>query len=311
MGGKQSRTGLGFQGNLANTLVGHNDVVLHCTFSPNGKLLATCSGDRTVMIWDLKSMKLKTQLKEHEDEVTATSFSNDSSLLISSSRDKRVILWDAKTWKHLQKARKHQASILHCAFSPEDKTVFATASSDKTVGLWKIDSEENAMARRELAGHKDVVFQVCFSPDNLFLASCSNDQSIIIWNRSSRKRVGKLRDPYSRVLTCQFSPDSTFIAAVVDGERVRIWNTLVGEVVNVLEGHHIEPIICCCFSPDGSFIVTGAGDKTYAVWDAKAVHAGPIYHARAHDSWVQSVAFSPDGKYLATTSSDKKVKLWI
>ena len=167
------------------------------------------------------------------------------------------------------------------------------------------------MERRELVGHKGIVFQVCFSPDKVLLASCSNDKTIIVWNRSSTKRVQKFKDPYSRVLTCQFSPDGTLIAGVVEGERVRIWNTITGDIVNVLEGHHIEPVLCCAFSPDGSLLATGAGDKTYALWSVTEVQALPVFHSKAHSSWVQTVAFSPDGRLLATGSNDKRVKLWV
>ena len=133
----------------------------------------------------------------------------------------------------------------------------------------------------------------------------------MLWNRNSGKQVGKLKDPYSRVLTCQFSPDGTLIAAVVEGERVRVWNVVLGEVVNVLEGHHIAPVVCCAFNPDGDIVATGAVDKTYALWQVRDVQPLPLYHAKAHTGGVQTVAFSPNGRYLATGSSDTTVRLWV
>lgn len=208
----------------------------------------------------------------------------------------------------LQKARKHKGAVLHCSFSPDDPLVFATASDDETASLWNVRGPR--MERKELVGHKGVVFQANFSPDKILLATCGNDRKILLWNRNSTKRVNRLKDPYSRVLSCQFSPDATLIAAIVDGERVRVWNVLRGEVVNVLEGHHIEPIVCCTFSPDGKTLVTGGGDKTYAMWSVTETQALPFYHSRAHDSWVQTVAFSPDNRYLATGSNDKLIKIW-
>ena len=220
-----------------------------------------------------------------------------------------MILWDSKTGQFLQKARRHQGGILHCDFSRDDNRMFATASEDKTVGIWEIQGPK--MQHREITGHKSVVFQVCFSSDGVTLASCSNDKTIMLWNRRTGKRLAKLKDQYSRVLTCKFSPDGTLIAAVVDGERVRIWNTMRGEVVNVLEGHHIFPILCCAFSPDGAIIATGSGDKTFALWKVSAVRKLPDYHAKAHESYIQSVAFSPDGHYLATASMDRNVNVWI
>lgn len=220
-----------------------------------------------------------------------------------------MILWDPRSGMFLQKARKHQAGILSCDFSPDDSHVFATGSEDKTVGVWEIQGPK--MMRTEITGHKSVVFQVCFSPDKITLASCSNDKTIMLWNRRTGKRLAKLKDQYSRVITCKFSPDGTYIAAVVDGERVRIWNTMRGDVVNVLEGHHTMPIVCCAYCPDGNTIATGSGDKTFALWEVGAVRKLPEYHAKAHESWIQSVAFSSDGYYLATASTDRTVKVWV
>ena len=228
---------------------------------------------------------------------------------ITAGKDGRVVLWDPVTGSVLQKAMKHMGGVLHCCFSLDNNSIFATASEDKMAGIWEIKGPR--MERKELAGHKDIVFQVCFSSDNVTLASCSKDQRIILWNRRTARRLSKLRDPYSRILTCQFSPDGTMIAAVVEGERVRIWNVIQGEVVNSLEGHHIEPITCCVFSPDGSIVATGSQDKTFALWGVDKHHALPEFHTKAHESGIQTVAFAPTGKMLATGSNDRTVNIWI
>lgn len=317
MGGKQSKgkgtaTKTSHKGALVTTLYGHKDAVMCCAFSPDGKYLATSSADRSVVIWDASSFKKRHRLENehsHTDTVTAVCFSPDSSLLISAGKDCRVVLWDPRSGMFLQKARRHQAGILHCDFSRDDNRMFATASEDKTVGIWEIQGPR--MNRTEITGHKSVVFQVCFSSDNVTLASCSNDRTIMLWNRRTGKRLAKFKDLYSRVMTCKFSPDGTLLAAVVEGERVRIWNAMRGDVVNVLEGHHTQPILSCTFSPDGNIIATGSGDKTFALWKASAVRKLPDYHAKAHESWIQSVAFSPDGHYLATASSDRTVHVWV
>lgn len=304
-GGSKERT---FKGELCKTLVGHKDTVTCCAFSPDDRFLATCSSDRSIIVWDTSSFRARTKLSGHTGEVMAVSFSSDSSSLISCGRDTRVIVWNPRTGNMLQKAKKHGGAVLHCSFSLDNPLLFATASDDQTAGLWNIRDERLEM--RPLMGHKGIVFQANFSPDKIMLATCGNDRKILLWNRSSGKRVSKLKDPYSRVLSCKFSPDGTLIAAIVDGERVRIWSTVQGEIVNVLEGHHIEPIVCCTFSSDGRTIVTGAGDKTFAIWEARETQAAPVYHAKAHDNWVQSVCFSANMKYLATASSDKLVKIW-
>jgi len=230
-------------------------------------------------------------------------------IFITASKDGSVVLWDSKTGQLLQKSRKHLLGVTSCAYSQDNSRLFATGSEDKIVGIWSI--QERKLKWLEVKGHKSVVFQVCFSPDNITLASCSNDKTIMLWNRRTGKRLAKLKDGYSRVLTCQFSPDGTLIAAVVDGERVRIWDTMRGVVVNVLEGHHILPITCCSFSPDGSTIATVSEDKTMALWNTQDIRKLPDYHCKAHDARIYWVCFSPDGHYLATGSADKNVCIWI
>lgn len=297
-----------FEGKCSSTLTEHKDAVRCLTFSSDKKLLASGSGDGEIIVWNLKSLKPRCRIHKHDGEVTGLSFSPDSSMLLSSGRDKRVVLMDGKTGETLQKARGHDGPITHCAFSPDDNRLFATASEDKTVGLWQI--REERMEKKELRRHSDVVFQVCFSPDRVILASCANDRRILLWNRNSGKIVGKMRDGISRVLTCQFSSDGLLIAAVLDGQRVRIWNSVTMTVVNVLEGHHTQPIVCCAYAPDGATLATGSGDRTYALWNTREANPAPLYHSKAHDSWVQCVAFSPDGRTLATGSDDQQIHLW-
>ena len=90
MGGKSSKKGVAtkttYKGALAASVLGHKDVVLCCKFSPDGRLLATSSADRSVMVWDVPSFKRRHRLENehsHTEAVTGVSFSQDSTLLIS------------------------------------------------------------------------------------------------------------------------------------------------------------------------------------------------------------------------------------
>lgn len=316
MGGKSSKgkprliEGV-HQGVLHTTLEDHTDIVLYCCYSPDGKYLATCSADTTVVVWDARKMTRLRRLKDHghRKEATAVCFSPNSSLLLSCGRDSKICLWDVKTGERKYANRLLRGPFMHCAFAPDTNNLWATASEERCACLWEVQGTR--VSKQLLEGHKDLVYQVCFSTDKILLASCSNDQTVRLWNRSSGRLVRKLKDRYSRILTCQFSPDGLLIAAVVDGERVRIWSVTSGEIVNVFEGHHIEPVLCCAFSPDGKFLATGSVDKTYALWDMHQLHGLPTLHKKAHASGVQTIAYSPCGNYIATGSNDRKVNVWV
>ncbi|MBT6154080.1 MAG: protein kinase [Planctomycetaceae bacterium] len=72
----------------------YNGSVSSITFSPNGKLLATTSDDRTIKLWDLSTGREVETLAAHTAAVNCAAFSPDGKLLASGSADRRIILWD-------------------------------------------------------------------------------------------------------------------------------------------------------------------------------------------------------------------------
>ena len=44
---------------------GHSDAVTSISFSPDGKHLASCSYDKTIIIWDVYENKILKRIKDH------------------------------------------------------------------------------------------------------------------------------------------------------------------------------------------------------------------------------------------------------
>jgi WD40 repeat protein len=112
---------------------GHEKLVYSAAFSPDSRLLATCSSDRTVRLWQVPSGACR--VLGHTDEVFAAAFHPGGTRLATGARDGAVWLWDLKRGEDLARLPGHITYARSLAFSP-DGMALASGSGDFTVRLW-------------------------------------------------------------------------------------------------------------------------------------------------------------------------------
>ena len=76
----------------------------------------------------------------------------------------------------------HNDPVVRVAFSPDSRRL-ATASLDRTVRIWDIETHEQLAV---LAGHEEAVWSVAFSPDGRNVVTASPDMTARIWDAEPR-----------------------------------------------------------------------------------------------------------------------------
>uniref|UniRef100_A0A8C8H9B1 Notchless protein homolog 1 n=1 Tax=Oncorhynchus tshawytscha TaxID=74940 RepID=A0A8C8H9B1_ONCTS len=117
-------------------LTGHSALINEVLFSPDTRLLASASFDKSIKIWDGRTGKYLQSLRGHVAAVYQVAWSADSRLMVSGSSDSTLKVWDIKTGKLHTDLPGHADEVFAVDWSPDGQRV-VSGGKDKCLRIWR------------------------------------------------------------------------------------------------------------------------------------------------------------------------------
>lgn len=288
-------------------LAGHSDRVRDIDVSPDGKRIASASGDSTAKIWDTATGENLLTLTGHESYVEVVKFSPGGHHVATASRDRTIKLWNIEG---------HSTAVMSIAFSPDGKTL-ATGSSDRTAKLWDLSSGAPRL-RHTLRGHTDQVYHLAFNPAGSLLATAGFDNHVTLWNVDSGRAVVTLKNHEDQLRGVGFSADGKFLASAGADGAIWLYDLGSPDIQNTaLPMHHnnekpTTQASALVFHPQRGQWATGGWDGKLQLWDVSGKNTGTIDlpgEKSENAKRITDIAFSPDEKVIAALAR-RFVYLW-
>ncbi|ELU41535.1 coatomer subunit alpha [Rhizoctonia solani AG-1 IA] len=175
---------------------------------------------------------------------------------------------------------------------------------------------------------------------NTLKISASDDQTIRIWNSTSRNCIAILTGHSHYIMSAQFHPKDDLVVSASMDQTVRVWDIsglrktggtpathaaaqaagsmgttgfdafdTFSTVKYVLEGHD-RGVNYAAFHPTLPLIVSAADDRQIKLWRMSETKAWEVDTCRGHFNNVASALFHPRHELILSVGEDKTIRVW-
>lgn len=307
----------------SSEIEGHTEAILTVQFSPEGRYLASGSGDTTIRLWDLTTESPQFTLEGHMDHILAIAWSPDSKKIATGCKRGQLRLWSPSSGKQIGKPLVgHKQWITGIAWEPlhidGSARRFCSSSKDTNVIIWDSISLVKLVT---LSNHQASVSCVVWGGQV--------DQSTVIRDIIINVYVKGLiyTGSHDRIISV-WRPDGTYCRALKGHAH---WiNSLTVNTAYVTRTGAFQPenaqqsnqmptdpnelkekalkIYNKTIKSLGGYelLCSASDDHTLFLWKPES-EKKPISRLTGHQATINDVRFSPDARYIASASFDKSV----
>ena len=279
-------------------------------FSPDGKWLASPSGDR-VLLWSIPDLNADQLYTGDNVERIAFRPNVDRLTLAAGGTKGDIRLWDLVSKTELLSlpvGNEGETQLYSLVFSP-DGGILASGWLSKKIVVWNLDRPE---LPRTLAGHSSPVFALAFSADGRSLVSGGTDRTIQRWDLSSPTNKPESLSGYAQEIHSIAVSRKNEVFAGTGKGTIAVWDLKakdprLAERINLplTQGESVRCV--SLVGEDGKVMAFGTSGGRIFLWNPARQELSESSSPNAKP--VLCIASSPDGRTFAS-GSDEGITFW-
>ncbi|KYQ50778.1 POC1 centriolar protein like protein A [Trachymyrmex zeteki] len=323
----------------------HKAGIFDVCYSPDGELIASASGDRSIRVRSSEARHYFAEFRAHGFAVRSVQFNPSGDKFVSASDDTTVKLWIPFLGNFFKMFMGHTSSVRCAKFSPDGKLLIS-CSDDKTIKIWDITSERCIKTFK----HKKASRYVEFHPTGTTIGSANVNGCVKLYDLRTNSLYQHFAVHAARVNMIKFHPNGNFMLTASDDSTMKILDLLKGCPIYTLM-EHSKKVTCIAFSNDGKLFASSGSDRRIRIWKSNnlcedgrvsdipqltsieqelddlneesysnereedthildLLKSRSIYTLEGHSDNVTCITFSNDGKLFASSGPDRRIRIW-
>lgn len=257
-------------------------------WSADGSVVASCSEDYLVRIFDAKTGELVKKL-QHTQGIDALTWSNDGQWLATGEEKLEKGLGKIRLFKMPEASMvfevNHGETVNSLHFSSDDRYLVSTGDNAE-IRIWDVANGMKLIKTFKAAKREGGV-TVRFSPDDRYVVASGFYGEIYVWEVESEKLIRHFNTTGRKIETIDFTPDGRYLLTAGNDPYIRIlrMETILDEEMKGIpvawQSDVIDGAEYLDFNSDGSFLVSAHQDGTIRLWNfmSEDPHINRLQHS--------------------------------
>lgn len=188
-------------------------------------------------------------------------------------------------------------------------TIFQSAQPEILLGsdggrIYKMDYKTKNIDS-DFKAHELTINGICVN--NSLIASCSNDKTVKVWEKSSNKSLGAFNNFEQSVRCIEWLDENILISGCSEG-KIKLWDVAYGKLTNEHQYAGNPRIWGMGTLKKKKQIIAAFNTGRISLVDSITLQE--ISQWYGHGATISSLSCDTDEKYFATSSWDEKARLW-